>query len=82
MSVKIKPLQWVNEPPYLVARVMGGWHYSIEPWAFEDKSFGVDVAGSFLSTVYDMKTIDEAKSFCERDYNNRVSSLFLESSND
>lgn len=72
-GVAIKPLEWVSEPPYLVARVSNG-HYAIEKWDGHNR---FDLIGSFITIRGAFTAREDAKAAAQSDYEARIRSALL-----
>jgi len=74
-AVSIKPLVWSWEPPFSVARVLGG-HYAVEKW--EEPEGHVDLIGTFIVKRDGFKTIEAAKAAAQDDYEARIRSALVD----
>ncbi|MFG1302662.1 hypothetical protein V5F34_00785 [Xanthobacter autotrophicus] len=70
-EVVVKPLEWSWEPPYSVARALGG-HYAVEQWEGARGSFHFDLIGTFLTKHDGFASHDEAKAAAQADYERRI----------
>ncbi|MFG1302666.1 hypothetical protein V5F34_00805 [Xanthobacter autotrophicus] len=73
---KVKPLEWSWEPPYSVARALGG-HYAVERWEGARGSDHFDLIGTFLTRHDGFSSLDEAKSAAQADYEHRIRSALV-----
>ena len=66
----MRPLEWVSEPPFHVARVTFGNHYAIE--VNED---GVLLRGSMVNRAF--HSFSAAKAAAQADYEQRIRSALV-----
>lgn len=70
-GVKVKGLEWSWEPPYSVARAMGG-HYAVERWEDDAGAPHFDLIGSFVAKRDGFSSADDAKAAAQADYERRI----------